>query len=46
MSSTNLDEILYEDFEGLWEARQTEDARIEAFAAGIDEGFLGERSAT
>ena len=40
--STNLDEILYEDFEGLWEARQAEDARIEAFAAGIDEGFLGE----
>jgi uncharacterized damage-inducible protein DinB len=25
----------------LWEARQAEDARIEAFAAGIDEGFLG-----
>jgi uncharacterized damage-inducible protein DinB len=39
--STNLDEILYEDFEGLWEARQAEDTRIEAFAAGIDEGFLG-----
>jgi uncharacterized damage-inducible protein DinB len=38
--STGLDAILYEDFEELWEARQAEDARVEAFAAGIDEGFL------
>ena len=38
--STDLDAILYEEFEELWEAREVEDARIEAFAAGIDEGFL------
>lgn len=39
--STNLDAILYEDFGELWEAREAEDARIEAFAASLDEGFLG-----
>lgn len=39
--STNLDAILYEDFEELWSARLQEDARIEAFAAGVDEEFLG-----
>ena len=38
--STNLDAILYEDFEELRGAREAEDARIEAFAAAIDEGFL------
>ena len=38
--STDLDEILYEDFGELWEARREEDARIEAFAAGIEDGFL------
>ncbi len=38
--STNLDAILYEEFEELWEAREVEDARIEAFAAGIDEELL------
>lgn len=39
-SSTNLDAILYEDFEELREAREEEDSRIETFAAGIDERFL------
>ncbi len=39
--STNLDAILYEDFGELREARLSEDARIEAFAAGIDQAFLG-----
>lgn len=38
--STNLDEILYEDFGELREAREEEDARIEDFAARIDERFL------
>ena len=38
--STNLDAILYEDFEELWRARRAEDARIEAFAAGVDAEFL------
>ena len=38
--STNLDAILYEDFGELREAREEEDSRIEAFAAGIDERFL------
>jgi len=38
--STNLDAILYEDFGKLREAREKEDSRIEAFAAGIDERFL------
>jgi len=39
-SSTNLDAILYEDFGELREAREEEDSRIEAFAAGLDERFL------
>ena len=39
--STNLGTILYEDFEELREARGEEDARIEAFAAGIEDRFLG-----
>ena len=38
--STNLDAVLYEDFGELKEARDKEDSRIEAFAAGIDEWFL------
>ncbi|QIN80911.1 damage-inducible protein DinB [Rubrobacter marinus] len=38
--STGLDTILYEGFEKLGEAREREDARIEEFVAGIDEGFL------
>ena len=38
--STNLDAILYEDFEVLRKVREAEDARIEGFAAGIDEEFL------
>ena len=40
VSSTNLNAILYEDFAELREAREEEDSRIEAFAAGIDERFL------
>lgn len=39
--STNLDAILYEDFEELREARRREDQRIEDFAASIEEVFLG-----
>lgn len=39
--STNLDAILYEDFDELREARRWEDRRIEDFATGIDEEFLG-----
>ena len=39
--STGLDAVLYEGFEELREAREREDARIEGFVAGIDEGFLG-----
>ncbi len=38
--STHLDAILYEEFADLREARQAEDARIEAFMAGLDEGRL------
>jgi uncharacterized damage-inducible protein DinB len=41
VSSTNLDATLYEDFGELREAREAEDARIEAFASSLDEGFLG-----
>ena len=41
--STGLDAILYESFEDLRAARRAEDARIEAFAAGIDEDFLAGR---
>ncbi len=39
--STGLDAVLYEGFAELREAREREDARIEEFVAGIDEGFLG-----
>ena len=38
--STGLDRVLYEDFAALREAREAEDARIETFAAGLDEHFL------
>jgi uncharacterized damage-inducible protein DinB len=38
--STNLDAIIYEDFEELCEARREEDARIEAFVSGLDVGLL------
>ena len=41
--STNLDAILYEDFGELREAREGDNSRIEAFAAGIDERFLKRR---
>jgi len=40
IGSTGLDAILYDDFEELCTARVAEDARIEAFAAGIDDNFL------
>ncbi len=39
--STGLDAILYEDLAGLRAARVAEDARIEAFAAGLAPEFLG-----
>ena len=39
--STGLDAILYEDFAELRIARVAEDARIEAFAAGLAPEFLG-----
>ncbi len=39
--STGLDAILYEGFAELRAARVAEDARIEAFAAGLGAGFLG-----
>ncbi|MEE8433544.1 MAG: DinB family protein [bacterium] len=38
--STGLDEILYEDFAELREARRAEDAGIEAFMDGLDERGL------
>ncbi|MFQ5774217.1 MAG: DinB family protein [Kiloniellaceae bacterium] len=38
--STGLDAILYEDFDDLRTARAAEDARIEAFAAGLTAEFL------
>jgi uncharacterized damage-inducible protein DinB len=38
--STNLDAILYEDFDALREARGEEDGRIEKFAASVDDTFL------
>ncbi len=43
IASSGLDVILYPEFDALHSARVVEDARIEAFAAAIDEGFL-ERS--
>lgn len=42
MPSTDLDAILYDDFDELWQFRQTEDQRIENFAAGLTEQFLRE----
>lgn len=39
--STGLDTVLYEDFDELLRAREHEDERIEAFASGLTEGFLG-----
>ncbi len=38
--STNLDAILYKDFEELWQVRQAEDRQIENFAASLTEDFL------
>lgn len=38
--STGLDAILYEDFEALREARQAEDARIEAMTEGLSDDVL------
>ena len=38
--SSNLDAILYEGFEELREARRAEDARVEAFATGLEERYL------
>jgi uncharacterized damage-inducible protein DinB len=38
--STGLDRILYDDFDALRVARRAEDSLIEAFARGLDEGFL------
>ena len=39
--STGLDAVLYEDFDGLRRAREHEDERIQAFASGLPDGFLG-----
>ncbi|MEW5859840.1 MAG: DinB family protein, partial [Cyanobacteriota bacterium] len=38
--STGLDAILYEDFDQLSKARISEDERIEAFAASLNDEFL------
>ncbi len=38
--STNLDSILYDNFDELWEARQEEDESIENFMAELDEIWL------
>ncbi|MGD9536963.1 MAG: DinB family protein [Alphaproteobacteria bacterium] len=40
MPSTDLDAILYEDFDALRIARAAEDRRIEAFAAGLTDDVL------
>jgi uncharacterized damage-inducible protein DinB len=40
--SIGPDAVLYEDFDELRRAREHEDERIEAFASGLTEGFLGE----
>ena len=40
VASTGLDAILHDDFDELRAARVAEDARIEAFAAGLDESRL------
>jgi uncharacterized damage-inducible protein DinB len=39
--STQLDAILYQDFDELWQARIREDERIENFASNLTEEFLG-----
>jgi uncharacterized damage-inducible protein DinB len=39
--STGLDDILYEDLTALRDARVAEDGRIEDFAQGLSEAFLG-----
>jgi uncharacterized damage-inducible protein DinB len=39
--STNLDAVLYEDFDELRRARVSEDERIEAFTFSLDEELLG-----
>jgi uncharacterized damage-inducible protein DinB len=41
VSSTNLDAILYKDFDELRRVRISEDERIETFAFGLKEEFLG-----
>lgn len=38
--STNLDAILYENFDELWAVRRSEDERIEKFVAGLKEDFF------
>jgi len=38
--STGLGDILYEEFDELWVARRSEDARVERFADGLSEDFL------
>lgn len=40
--STGLDTILYEDFEQLWQARITEDDRIEAFTTALTAEMLSQ----
>ena len=39
--STGLDAVLYKDFDELSRARELDDERIEVFASGLTEGFLG-----
>lgn len=41
MPSTDLDAILYEEFDALRAARGDQDTAIEAFFAGLDGAFLG-----
>lgn len=41
IESTGLDAILYEDFDELRKARVSQDERIEAFALGLTEEFIG-----
>jgi uncharacterized damage-inducible protein DinB len=40
MPSTNLDAILYEEFDELQQVRVIEDERIEAWMSGLNEDFL------
>ena len=42
IASTGLDAILYEEFEELVAARDSEDARIEVFIASLNEDFLSQ----